>query len=71
MTTTNTTRMTSTNVTRDRGIRSLRFLILVARPTQQPNPVPQRTVQQDRDPVGQRQHDRHHHCGLDNEAEPG
>ena len=63
--------MTSTNVTRERGIASLRFLILVAGPTQQPDPVPQGPVNQDRDPVRKRQHHRHHNRGLRDETEPG
>ncbi len=71
MTITNTTRMTSTNVTRERGIASLRFLILVSGPAQQPDPVPQRPVKQDREPVGERQHHRHHDRGLRDESQPG
>ena len=51
--------------------RSLRILVLVSRPSQEPNPVAQRSVEQNRDPVGQREHHRHHDGGLGDESKPG
>src|SRR3954463_16477097 len=79
---TSTTRMTSTKVTRERGIplisvcssrerSSLLVRVLVTNPPQQPDPVPQRAVESYRDPVRQRQDDGHHHGGLSDERQAG
>ena len=69
MTTTSTTRMTSTNVTRDRGIGVMRLVLLGTDPAQQADAVAQCPVQQHGDPVCQSQHHRHHHGGLGDEPQ--
>lgn len=74
MTSTNTTRKTSTNVTRERGMppsSSVVVQVKMARPAHQPNAVAQRAVEHHRNPERQRQHHRHHHRGLGNERQPG
>ncbi len=69
---TSTTSTTSTNVTRDRGIRfTMLPLPCVAGPAQHPDAVAECAVEDHRDPVGQHQHDRHHYGGLGDEPEPG
>ena len=91
MTITSTTRMTSTNVTLDRGMppltaccplpygrgpisrkrSSVDILVVVADPAQHPDAVAQCAVQQHGRPVGQSQHNRHHHGGLGDERQAG
>ena len=71
ITTTNTTRITKTNVTRDRGIGLLRSLVLVPYATQEPDSVTERTVEQNGDAVGQGKHDGHHHRRLGDEPQAG
>ena len=83
MTITSTTRMTSTNVTLDRGMPPLTacvpslaapfvdILVVVADPAQHPDAVAQCAVQQHGRPVGQSQHNRHHHGGLGDERQAG
>ena len=72
MTTTSTTRMTSTNVTRDRGmpVTTSSSSLWRAR-LQQPDAVAERAVEHHRDPVGQQQHDGHHDDRLGDESEAG
>src|SRR4051794_9905636 len=66
---TSTTRMTSTKVTRERGIGLLLILVLVTHPPQDPNAIAQRAIKKDGDSVREGEHDRHHDGGLRDERQ--
>lgn len=63
--------MTSTRVTRERGIGLLLALVLMARTPQQPDPIAQCAVEKDRDAIREREHHRHHHGSLRDEGQTG
>jgi hypothetical protein len=51
------------------AVRSFGILAFVPRPPQQPDPVAQRAVEKERDPIGQGQHHGHHHGRLNDERQ--